>query len=184
MKLSTLLAAVILTFELGAQESEGRIKARGKPGAAGIFVDGKYVGPASRFTVAESYPVPAGEHTVTLSDPRYKDFTTKVTVAAGKTTKISYKLEPADPAKPPYGRLRFSGGEPESFMSVTAGDTSAVFINEKFYGYVDELNNAGGGLLLPPGTYDLRVSSPIHGEISQKVTLEANKVTRIPLKRK
>jgi hypothetical protein len=58
-----------------------------------------------------------------------------------------------------------------------------VYLNEKFYGYVDELNNVGGGLLLPPGTYRLKVDSPIYGTINQDVTLEANKVTVIPLKR-
>ena len=33
-------------------------------------------------------------------------------------------------------------------MSVTSGDIGAIYINDKFYGYVDELNNPGGGLLL------------------------------------
>jgi len=49
---------------------------------------------------------------------------------------------------------------------------------------VDELNNPGGGLLLNPGTYDLRISSPVFGEINQKVTIEANKVTVVPLHKK
>ena len=179
--LSTTLAAIAVAPAL-AQET-GYIKARGKPGDAGVFINGQYVGPAVRFTVPERYPAPAGEVEVTFKDPRYEDYTTKVTVRLKKTTKIHYALKPVEPAKPPFGRLRLGGGEPESFMSIAAGDTGAVYINDKFFGYVDELNNPGGGLLLNPGTYDLHIASPLFGDIRQKVTIEANKVTVIPLKK-
>lgn len=181
-----ILSGVVAAFAVAptlAQET-GYIKARGKPGDAGVFVNGQYVGPAVRFTVPEKYPAPVGEVEVTFKDPRYEDFTTKVTVRAKKTTKIKYALKPVEPAKPPFGRLRLGGGEPESFMSIAAGDTGAVYINDKFFGYVDELNNPGGGLLLNPGTYDLHIVSPLFGDIRQKVTIEANKVTVIPLQKK
>ena len=49
---------------------------------------------------------------------------------------------------------------------------------------MDELNNVGGGILLNPGTYDLHVVSPVFGEIRQKITIEANKVTVVPLPKK
>jgi len=179
--LSTTLAAIAVAPAL-AQET-GYIKARGKPGDAGVFINGQYVGPATRFTVPEKYPAPAGDVEVTFKDPRYEDYTTKVTVRLKKTTKIHYALKPVEPAKPPFGRLRLGGGEPESFMSIAAGETGAVYINDKFFGYVDELNNPGGGLLLNPGTYDLHIASPLFGDIRQKVTIEANKVTVIPLKK-
>jgi hypothetical protein len=93
-------------------------------------------------------------------------------------------MKPLEPAKPPFGRLRLGGGEPESFISVSQGDVGAVYINDRFFGYVDELNNLGSGLLLNPGTYDVHISSPLFGEIRQKVTIEANKVTVIPLPKK
>jgi PEGA domain len=165
-------------------EETGYIKARGKPGDAGVFVNGQYVGPATRFTVPEKYPAPAGEVELTFKDPRYEDYTTKVTVRPKKTTKLHYSLKPVEPAKPPFGRFRLGGGEEESFISIAAGDTGAVYINDKFFGYVDELNNPGGGLLLNPGTYDLHVVSPTFGEIRQKITIEANKVTVVPLPKK
>ncbi|MEO8026634.1 MAG: PEGA domain-containing protein [Bryobacteraceae bacterium] len=166
-----------------AAAQDGYIKARGKPGAAGVFVDGKFVGPSERFTVPEKYAVSPGEHEIVLKDPRYEDFTTKVTVRAKKTTKISFHMKKAPVPQPPFARLRFGGGEKESFISVAQGDTSPVFINGKFYGYLDELNNIGGGLLLPPGKYEVKCTSPIFGDISQMVSLEANKVVVIPLKK-
>jgi len=174
------LALLLCTAGLNAQES-GYIKARGRPSHAAIFVDGKYVGPAYRFTVPEKYAVPAGTVEVTFRDPRYEDFVTKVTVAPKKTTKIHYTLKMLPVPEPPFGRLRFGGGETESFLSIAAGDTGAVYLNDKYYGYVDELNNAGGGLLLKPGTYDLHVVSERFGDIRQKITIEANKVTVGPL---
>ena len=168
---------------LAAQDT-GYIKARGKPGDAGVFVNGQYVGPASRFTVPEKYPAPAGEVELTFKDPRYEDYTVKVTVRPKKTTKLHYSLKLVEPAKPPFGRFRLGGGEEESFVSIAAGDTGAVYINDKFFGYVDELNNAGSGILLNPGTYDLHIVSPTFGEIRQKITIEANKVTVVPLPKK
>jgi hypothetical protein len=187
MKLWTLLIALTLTFTLGfaVAEDDGYIKARGKPGRAGIFVDGKFVGPAVRFSVPEKYAVAPGDHEVTFKDPRYEDFTTKVTVQPKKTSKLSFKLKLIEPPKPPFGRLRFGGGASESFISVAGGDaTSPVMLNGKFYGYIDEMNNAGGGLLLPPGTYRLTCSSRLYGEINQDVTIVANKVTIVPLSKK
>ena len=60
--------------------ADGYIKARGKPTGAGLFVDGKYVGPAGRFSVPEKYALPAGDHDISLKDPRYEDFNAKVTI--------------------------------------------------------------------------------------------------------
>ena len=178
-------AALSLVAVAGASaQDNGYIKARGNPGDAGVFVNGQYVGPASRFTVPEKYPAPAGEVEVTFKDPRYEDYTTKVTVRTKKTTKLHYSLKPVEPAKPPFGRFRLGGGEAESFMSIAAGDTGAVYINDKFFGHVDELNNAGSGILLNPGTYDLHIVSSTFGEIRQKITIEANKVTVVPLPKK
>ena len=185
MKLWTLLTimAVAVTLPAAAKNTDtnGYIKARGNPTGAGLFVDGKYVGPAGRFTVPERYAIEPGSHEVRLEDPRYEAFSTKVTVTAGKTAKLHFKLKKVEPPKPPFGRLRFGGGEPESFMSVAYGDISPVYLNGKFWGHVDEFNNVGGGMLLPPGTYQLSVNSPIFGEIKKDVTITAHKVTVIPL---
>lgn len=183
MKFSPLKFFALLPLGLVAAVAQdtGKIKAVGKPGDAGVWIGGKYAGPASRFTVAEKYETPAGDVEVTIRDPRYEDFTTKVSVRAKKTTKVKYSLTKRPEAKPPFGRFRLGGGEPESYISVAAGDTSPVYLNGRFYGYVDELNNAGGGLLLNPGTYELTIDSPVFGQIKQNVTIEANKVTVVPL---
>ena len=43
-------------------QGNGYIKTHIDPGRAGVFVDGKYVGPAANFKVARKYSVAAGDH--------------------------------------------------------------------------------------------------------------------------
>jgi len=183
MSKRTILASAIFLLAASAVPAlaQGYIKCVGNVGRAGVFVDGNYLGPAYRFTLPEKYAVSPGEHEVVLRDPRYEEFRTKVTVEEGKVTKVKFKMTRRETPKGPFGRLRFGGGVQESFLNVAGGDTSAVYINNQFWGYVDEFNNPGSGILLPPGTYEVRVDSPIYGQINEKVTIEANKVTVIPL---
>ena len=61
------------------------LKTKVDPGRAGVFVDGKYMGPAANFKMGRKYAVAPGKHEVKLTDPRYEDFTTTVDVEAGKT---------------------------------------------------------------------------------------------------
>src|SRR5581483_1295108 len=87
-------------------QQNGSLCVKANTGRAGVFVDGKYLGPAANFRVARTYPVAAGEHEVKLVDPRYEELTTKVTIAAGKKTTIHQTLKELPLAKPPFGRLR------------------------------------------------------------------------------
>ena len=162
----------------------GFIKARGSPGDAAIFINGKYTGPASRYTVPEKYDAPLGDIEVTLRDPRYEEFSTRVKVDPGKTVHIHYNLKKLEPPKPPFGTLRLhGGGTGPTEGSLSGGDIGAVYINDRYCGYVQELNHAGTGILLNPGTYDLHIDSPTFGDVRQKVTIEADKTTMVELKR-
>lgn len=148
----------------------GYLKVKANPNHAGVFIDGKYLGPAANFGMARKYAVPAGEHEVALKDPRSQDFSTKVTITAGKTTTISQTLQPATLASPPFGTLRVEGGS----------KFDAVYVNEKFMGHVDEFNNFAQGLLLNPGEYNLKVVSPDgKTELEQKINIQENKTEHV-----
>jgi hypothetical protein len=162
-----------------AADGDTKIRVRSTPRGAGLFVDGKYVGPAGRFSVPESYSIEAGSHEITLKDPRYEDFSAKLDAKSGKTNKLTARMKKKEPPKGPFGRLRLKGGESESFWSVAAGDIGPFYLNGAFMGHVDELNDIGGGLLLPAGTYELKVQSQIYGEINKTVTIEAGKVNKV-----
>jgi hypothetical protein len=166
------LAGFLLFFSpmslMAQQTGNGYLKVKARPGRAGVFVDGKYLGPAANFRRARKYSLPAGEHEVTLSEPRYQEFTTKVNIEAGKTTILKQTLQRLPSARPPFGRLRVVGGD----------KFAAVFVNGRYMGHLDEFNAVGQGLLLNPGEYTVKIASPGGGqEREEKITIKAKQVT-------
>lgn len=166
LRMAVLAVAVVLP--LLAQQS-GSLCVKAHPGRAGVFVDGKYMGPAANFRIARTYAVAAGEHEVKLVDPRYEEFTTKVTVQPGKKTTISETLKELPPPKPPFGRIR----------TENADKFAAVYVNDKFMGHVDEFSNVAQGLLLNPGEYTVKIVPATGQPITQTVKLEADKTVLV-----
>ncbi len=161
-----------LTPQLLAQNA-GKLKTTVNPGRTGIFVDGKYLGPAANFKKSRTYAVPAGEHEVLLTEPRYKDYTTKVTIEPGKTFHLKYAMEALPIPKGPFGRLRITTGKNDKF--------SPVYINNKFMGHVDEFSNPEQGLLIPPGDYEVKIVINEANPKIEKVSIKENQVTTIHL---
>ncbi|MCC6862018.1 MAG: PEGA domain-containing protein [Bryobacterales bacterium] len=160
-----LCAAVLITPALA---QTGYLKTKVNPGRAGVFIDGKYVGPAANFRIGRKYAVAPGQHEVKLVEPRYEDVTSNVTIEAGKTFTLRETMKPRPLAQPPFGRLRIK--HTDKF--------AAVYLNDKYFGHVDEFSNFAQGVLLNPGTYDVRVEPTGGGQpISQKVTIEADRVS-------
>lgn len=162
--IAVLLVAAALPI-LGQAQANGSLCVKASPGRAGIFVDGKYLGPAANFRVARTYSVAAGEHEVKLVDPRYEDVTTKVTITAGKKTTIHQTLKELPVPKPPFGRLR----------TESADKYAAVYVNDKYMGHADEFSNSAQGLLLNPGEYAVKIVPASGQPISQNVKIEADK---------
>ena len=164
---AALLIAVAAVSALG-QTGNGSLKTKVDPGRAGVFIDGKYVGPAGNFAARRTYSIAAGEHEIRLSEPRYEDFVTKVTIQAGKTTTLAESLKPLPPAKPPFGSLR----------TISPDKFSAVYVNGKFMGHAGEFNNSMQGLQLNPGEYTVKLVPVNGGEgKEERVKIEADKVT-------
>ncbi len=170
-RLTGLMLFSLLAFPLfvcAQKGNTGQLKTKVNPGRAGVFVDGKYLGPAANFRIARTYSLSAGEHELLLTEPRYKDVKTKVTIQPGKTAKLEQGLKALPKPKPPFGRLR----------TVSADKYAAVYVNDKFMGHAGEFNNSVQGLKLNPGEYTVKIV-PIGSEQGheEKVRLEADKVT-------
>lgn len=167
IRIAALLSAVAV-WPIAAQPATGFLKTKVHPSRAGVFIDGKYVGPAGNFGFARKYTVAPGEHEVKLLEPRYEDVVTKVTIQAGQTTVLSESMKPVPLAKPPFGRLR----------TISADKFAAVYVNGKYMGHADEFSNPGQGLLLNPGEYIVKIV-PVGGGTGreERVTLQADKVT-------
>lgn len=167
MKHRTLLlvvSALGLTSLCQAQQN-GSLCVKANTGRAGVFVDGKYLGPAANFRVARTYPVAAGEHELKLIDPRYEELTTKVTITAGKKTTVQETLKELPSPKPPFGRLRTHSDD----------KFAAVYVNDKYMGHADEFDNFAQGLLLNPGEYIVRIVPASGSPVTQTVKIEADK---------
>ena len=165
------LVLLLLTVSVAAQEkTTGYLKVKAQPGRAGVFIDGKYLGPAANFRIARKYAVSAGEHELSLRDPRHQDYTTKITIQAGKTTVLSHALQPTPLARPPFGVLKTAAGS----------KYDAVYVNDKFMGHLDEFDGPNEGLLLNPGEYEVKVVPSSGGQAhEEKIKIEANRTTMV-----
>jgi hypothetical protein len=143
----------------------GRLKLKVDPGRAGVFIDGKYVGPAANFKIGQTYLVAPGEHEVKLVEPRYEPIVKKVTIVAGKKTVIAETMKAVPVAKPPFGSLR----------TENADHYAAVYVDGSYMGHVDEFSNFAQSLLLNPGTYEVKIV-PVNGQnpVTKTVTIVAN----------
>lgn len=171
--LNAALLVAVAGIPLVGQQGTGYLKTKVDPGRAGVFIDGKYVGPACNFGIGRKYTVAAGEHEVRLSDPRYEDRVVKVTIEPGKTTKLNERLTALPKPQPPFGRLRV----------ISDDKFAAVYVNDKFMGHADEFSHPGQGLLLNPGDYTVkvvRVGATDGAE--EKVKLDANQIAVVRMK--
>ena len=153
----------------------GRLVADVKPTRTGIFVDGKYLGPAANFGWARVYEITPGEHQLLLTEPRCEDYATTIQIQPGKTLKMERTLTALPKPQPPFAILK------------TKSDNKfdGVWVNGKFMGHVDEFDNPHQQLLLPPGEYSVRIASP-GGETrhEEKITLTANNVSLVTASKK
>ena len=164
---------ILATLPLFAQ-ADGTLRVKAKPGRAGVFIDGKYLGPAANFAATRTYAVAAGEHELKLVDPRYEDFTQKIKVTAGKLTEVSWTMQKIAVPTGPFGELRISGAE----------KFAGVFLNGKFAGHADEFDNFAQRVQLPAGEYELRIVPPSGGpEHSEQIKIGANQQLWVKLKK-
>jgi hypothetical protein len=165
---------LFLVMFLSAQErGTGYLKVKAQPGRAGVFVDGRYLGPAANFRIARKYAVSPGEHEISLRDPRYEDFTTKVSVESGKTTTVSHALKPIPLIQPPYGAMKVAGGS----------KYDAVYVNGKYMGHKDEFDGPRERLLLNPGEYEVKIVPASGGQAhEEKIEIEADKTVVVRAK--
>ena len=148
------------------QKDTAYLKTKVDPGHAGVFVDGKYIGPAKNFGISRKYALPAGQHEIKLVDPRYEELSTTVDLKAGKTTDLAQTLKALPPPRGPFGMIHTSC--PDKF--------AAVYVNDKFYGHAGEFNNSMQALLLPAGEYRVRIEPTSGGTpVNQTIKLEAGK---------
>ena len=163
--------AYLMAVPLAAQSAgNGTLKVKTNSGRTGVFVDGKYLGPAANFRISRKYSLPAGEHELILREPRYEEYKTTIRIEPGKTTKLSQELTKRPEPRPPFGTLRVDGFD----------KYAAVFLNGSYVGHADEFDFGSQGLLVNPGEYDIEITSAAGASIlKSKVTIREDQIETV-----
>lgn len=133
---------------------------------AGVWVDGQYVGYLKELTGSKKVLLMPGEHEIVVRHAGYKDSSQKVLVEPGSKQVLNIVLEP-DP------QAQYPGVTAEVKMSVKPR-RSAVFIDDRFVGHIDEFDGASQGLLLAPGKHRVKISLPGYQTFESEINLVAN----------
>jgi hypothetical protein len=163
IRFGTVAAVGLMALTSLCAQQTGNMKVKVSPGRAGVFVDGKYLGPAANFGVGRKYALPAGEHKVKLVEPRYEDLETTIKIEPGKTVELKQTMKALPEPKGPFGSLRTQHSD----------KFAAVYINDHYMGHVDEFSNAWQVLKLPAGEYNVRIEPTSGQPVTQKVTVVA-----------
>lgn len=157
------LAMLALALAPAAAAQDGTLHVKVKPKKTGVFVDGKFMGTAGKYSVA------AGEHQVWLSEGASSEHTTKVTVEAGKTAVLDHRMSALPLANPPFGSLTIAGGS----------DESAVLVNGRYMGQAREFR--GKSFQLPPGQYLVEIMARGGSNVStkEKISITTKQVTTV-----
>ena len=162
------------------KKGQAKLKIQVKPRQAYVFLDGAAIKEGNcLFDHLCTIWVDPGEHTVTVRNYGYAPQSKKVTLEAGKVTKLEFTLNPeGGPVSGPWGRIQIEGPP-----------HAAVLLNGKdpdfFVGHVDEFDNGfiwQQRLLVHPGTYQVTVTWFGKDIWSGPVTVKANEKVVVKVK--
>ena len=163
MKTGFLLAMLTAAAAMAQMPDKfGFVYTKVTPASAGVFVDGKYMGPSSLFAdKARAIRVPVGNHRVEIVDPYYVTLASDFQIVDGQYNEISKEMKP-------------NGKAPTKKVGaiVTEGfGEAAIYIDGDYFGHV------GRELRVKPGKFMLKITS-MDGTILRELKVElANRET-------
>jgi hypothetical protein len=119
---------------------------------SGVWVDGAYVGYLKELKGSKKVLLLPGEHVITVRQDGYQDFTKRILVQPGQKEVVRVAM-----AKTPTGPL------PDVTATVKIAvnpSRAAVFLDGLFVGHVGECEGMGRGMLIAPGTHQIRIALP------------------------
>src|SRR6202050_2393228 len=138
---------------------------------SGVWVDGGYVGYLKELKGSKKVLLLPGEHVITVRQDGYQDFTERILVQPGQKEVVRVAME-----KAPTGPL------PEVTATVKIAvnpSRAAVFLDGLFVGHVGEFEGMGRGMLVAPGTHQIRIALPGYQTFETGITLLANQKVEI-----
>jgi len=153
---------------MGELQFEGKSKVEK---TSGVWIDGEYVGYLKELRGSKKVLLLPGEHTISVRQNGYQDFTQRVLMQPGQKYLIRVAMEkaatPAMPAVTATVKIEVNPNR------------AAVFVDGLFVGHVGEFEGAGRGMLVAPGTHKIRVALPGYQTFETDINPLANQKVEV-----
>jgi hypothetical protein len=152
----------------------GEIQFEGKSDiekTSGVWVDGEYVGYLKELKGSKTVLLLPGDHEILVRQDGYKDFKEEVLVQPGQKQVVIVSME-----KAPTGPL------PDVLATVKIEvnpSRAAVFLDGLFVGHVGEFKGPGRGMLVAPGTHQIKIALPGYQTFETDINPLANQKVQI-----
>src|SRR6201984_615212 len=135
----------------------GEVQFEGKTNVektSGVWVDGQYVGYLNELKLSKKVLLLPGDHTISVRQNGYQDFSQTIVVQPGKTQIIRVAMNKAATGPmPPDAEL--------APVKINVNPSrAAVFVDNRFVGHVGEFGGLGRAMQVVPGTHHIRIALP------------------------
>jgi len=135
----------------------GEVQFEGKTGVektSGVWVDNQYVGYLKELTGSKEVLLLPGEHTISVRQNGYRNYTQKIVVQPGQTQIVHVSMNKAETGPmPPDAEL--------AVIKISVNPSrAAVFLDGRFVGHVGEFEGMGRALEIVPGKHQIRIALP------------------------
>src|ERR1700693_1178392 len=169
-----LVSAFLPALMHAANDVMGEIQFEGKSHVektSGVWVDGAYVGYLKELKGSKKVLLLPGEHTITVRQDGYQDFTQRVVLELGQTQVVRVAMD-----KAPTGVLPREKAEVKIAVNPSR---AAVFLDGLFVGHVGEFEGVGRGMLVAPGQHRIRIALPGYQTFETAINPIANQKVEI-----
>jgi hypothetical protein len=170
-----LLSALLLCPAMYAENAVmGEIQFQGKSHVektSGVWVDGQYVGYLKELKGSKKVLLLPGEHLIAVRQDGYQDFIERVLLQPGQKEVVRVVMEKA-----------LTGPLPQVTATVKIAvnpSRAAVFLDGLFVGHVGEFEGVGRGMLVAPGTHQIRIALPGYQTFETDINPLANQKVEI-----
>jgi hypothetical protein len=169
--LTSLLWCLILGGVSSAQNSNrvmGQVSFEGKTNIdkdSGVWVDGQYLGYVKELKGKKKVLLIPGKHQISVKQAGYKDFEEEIVVEPGGTRVVMVHMEKDPNAVTP-------GVTGEIKLKVSP-DRAAVFVDDKFAGYVHEFGGVKRAMLIAPGKHHVKIALPGYRDFETDIVVQA-----------
>ena len=170
-----LVSALLLPAQVCAQNDVmGEIQFEGKSHVektSGVWVDRQYVGYLKELKGTKKVLLLPGEHVITVRQDGYQDFTERILVQPGEKEVIRVAMKKAATGPLP---------DVTATLKIAVNPSrAAVFLDGLFVGHVGEFEGMGRGMLVAPGTHQIRIALPGYQTFETDINPLANQKVEI-----